>query len=377
MFICVSPPPEAGAQRGRQIHFKNKRFPKQCWGGGGCCEAARSREERCFILLLPGSALSRAAQHSSPLVNAVPSQAVPLAPLSLPVAVWGHEQPLKAVRVCSWGSCGWPQCWAEEGGVFLKTYNVSLCCSPSREHQAGRSRSPGLTVQSCLRRDPGLCRRCKDVPVPPPDRRSAAESPCGGRKTQAKGKWNCCNSSLETGWLSGGPCLRWASCCGCGAPRPVSCSWHESRACSTLVGSNLEGVFHCQGWGWMQAATVMQQTRRVKQGAKPRAFSSWFQGGNPPSSLPPSEEKTPGREQRPQSQRAGTEASSGPEPQHRKRKQRPCGGDSYMPSEGGRQSQGQKGWVPPGQQGLSRPLGQIQQGEHGALLRVRMYAGGR
>lgn len=92
----------------------------------------------------------------------------------------------------------------------------------------------------------------------------------------------------------------------------------------------------------------MQQTRRGKQGAKPRAFSSWFQGGNPQSSLHPSKE-TPGREQCPQSQRAGTEASSGP--QHRKRKQRLCSGDSYMLSRGAGSPSPRKGGCPRGNRG--------------------------
>ena len=75
-----------------------------------------------------------------------------------------------------------------KGEVFLKSCHLSLCFWLENQQQGApgwprpEPAAAGTQWQSCRWRDPGLSDRCKDV-AGPPDKGSAAESPCGGKKS--------------------------------------------------------------------------------------------------------------------------------------------------------------------------------------------------
>lgn len=321
------------------------------------------------VRLLPASFCFCQAQLTAALPSAAPCWSVlspgglsPLhhsAPCSQPP--WGCLGP-RATPEGHRGVVADPSIGLKKGGVFLKTSNVSLHCFSSRQHQAGR----GTLCSQCRPAFRGILacanagRMCQFLPQTATLLQKApAVEPKKKKKPRAKGKRNCCSSSLETGWRWGGRSW-WASCCGCGAPRPVSCSWHESRACSTLLGSNLEGVFPLPGLGMDAGGHSDAANEEGQAGSKAQSFqllvprgksSKLFasQQGDPREGAVPAKPASRNRSQ----QRATAQKEEAEAVQR--------GQLHALP--GGRQSQPQKGWVPPGEQGLSCPLGHIQRGE--------------
>lgn len=85
-----------------------------------------------------------------------------------------------------------------KGEFFLKGCSLS---------PATRSTRPGLAGDCCPRHAVAELLLGGSWFVKPPQRCGlAAESPCGGKKP-GKGKRNCCNGSLEAGWLLMRPSL--------------------------------------------------------------------------------------------------------------------------------------------------------------------------